>query len=41
MAFAYLGALTTLVNTEEETNLDVEENDLELIDIVSGKTRKK
>ncbi len=31
---------TIIREIKEETNLDVEENDLELIDIVSGKTRK-
>ena len=31
---------TVIREVKEETNLDVEEKDLELIDIVSGKTRK-
>ena len=31
---------TIIREVKEETNLDVEEKDLELIDIVSGKTRK-
>ncbi len=32
--------VTIIREIKEETNLDVEEKDLELIDIVSGKTRR-